>query len=163
MYSTTIDGLPHEFTDAEKIDWLTLKGNYLLAKKYHGLVHTKTSFGDLVDIADKIQKIERVAYKRAHGGKPPTPLRDSLKSNPRGWTWAHAKARSYAKSKRRASKKRRSNPAKRIDLKVTQQGGNYWLTGFNGTLEEAKRYFMGVRFEDRNEKLGPPVVRVELV
>lgn len=111
MYSTTIDGLPHEFTDAEKIEWLALKGNYLIAKKYHKIVHTKTSFNDLVDIADKIQKIERVAYKRAHGGKPPTPLRDSLRSNPRGWTWAHAKARSYAKSKRKAAKKR--NPAKR--------------------------------------------------
>jgi len=45
----------------------------------------------------------------------------------------------------------------RIDLKVITAGDS-WITGFNGTMEEAKAYFIGIIFEGR-----APVVRVEEV
>lgn len=48
--------------------------------------------------------------------------------------------------------------SKRIDVKVTTKSGNHWTTGFNGTLEEAKKYFVGHKFEGET-----PVVSVTLV
>ena len=51
---------------------------------------------------------------------------------------------------------------KRIDVKVTTKSDS-WVTGFNGTLEEAKKYFMGRKFETKDEKPGDPVTSVTLV
>lgn len=54
--------------------------------------------------------------------------------------------------------------ANRIDVKVTTGCGNSWVTGFNGTYDEAKAYFMGVRFEimkNGREHVQKPVVSVE--
>jgi hypothetical protein len=55
---------------------------------------------------------------------------------------------------------------KRIDVKVTTKDGDHWTTGFNGTAEEAKSYFMGKRFEKMvkgKEQKGEPVVKVEVL
>lgn len=61
----------------------------------------------------------------------------------------------------------------RVDVLVTTATGESWATGFNGTEEEARAYFMGVRFEtlvpDRKawagvrEVLMGPVVKVDLL
>ena len=56
----------------------------------------------------------------------------------------------------------------RINLKITLEDGDYWYSGFNGTMEEANQHFMGVRFETlnvwtRKEYLRAPVVKVEKV
>jgi hypothetical protein len=55
----------------------------------------------------------------------------------------------------------------RINLKITLSDGDYWYTGFNGTIQEASSYFMGVRFEKLDFKgkecLRAPVVKVEEV
>ena len=56
----------------------------------------------------------------------------------------------------------------RINLKITVSDGDYWYTGFNGTMEEATGYFMDVRFEAMNpwtgkEYMRAPVVKVEMV
>lgn len=39
----------------------------------------------------------------------------------------------------------------RIDVKVTLADGNSWVTGFNGTLDEAKKYFLGQKFYSRSK------------
>lgn len=51
----------------------------------------------------------------------------------------------------------------RINVKITTKDGDYWFSGFNGTLDDAKNYFMGVRFEGADEKPREPVTSVELV
>lgn len=56
----------------------------------------------------------------------------------------------------------------RINLKITLTDGNSWVTGFNGTLDEAHAYFMGRRFEAMNpytgeEYMQEPVSKVELI
>lgn len=56
----------------------------------------------------------------------------------------------------------------RIDLKVTTADGDYWHTGFNGTIEEARAYYLGQRFEGWDDAKGrefirAPVVSVEVV
>lgn len=51
----------------------------------------------------------------------------------------------------------------RITVKVTTACGDHWFTEINATLDEAKRYFMGQRFERRDETMREPVVSVELV
>lgn len=57
--------------------------------------------------------------------------------------------------------------SKRITVKVTTKDGDHWHTGFNGSHDEAKRYFMGRRFEtmghDGKEKMREPVTAVDLV
>jgi hypothetical protein len=50
-----------------------------------------------------------------------------------------------------------------ITVKVTTQCGNSWITRINATLEGAKKYFMGVRFENHDETLMGPVINVEKV
>jgi hypothetical protein len=49
-----------------------------------------------------------------------------------------------------------------ICVKVTT-ATDHWLTSINCTLEEAKAYFMGQRFERRDETMGDPVISVEEV
>jgi len=51
----------------------------------------------------------------------------------------------------------------RITVKVITACGDHWVTGINATLDEAKRYFMGQRFERHDETMRGPVVSVELV
>lgn len=56
----------------------------------------------------------------------------------------------------------------RINLKITLIDGHSWMTGFNGTLDDAKNYYMGHRFEALNpytgeEYMQEPVCKVELV
>lgn len=57
-----------------------------------------------------------------------------------------------------------------ISVRVTTACGNTWVSGFNGTYEEARAHFMGHRFEKMvpannwckcREVLQEPVVRVE--
>ena len=55
----------------------------------------------------------------------------------------------------------------RIDVKVSTPKES-WITGFNGTLDDAKAYFMGRRFEGFNswtntEYMKEAVNKVELV
>jgi hypothetical protein len=60
-----------------------------------------------------------------------------------------------------------------ITVRVTTSTGETWTTGINATLDEARAYFMGHRFEtlvpDRTswagvrEKLMGPVTSVELI
>lgn len=47
--------------------------------------------------------------------------------------------------------------------KITLKNGVYWVTSFNGSLEEAKKYFLGHIFEGYDEKPLPPVTDVESV
>lgn len=61
-----------------------------------------------------------------------------------------------------AEDEKKSDKPKRIDVKVTTKSDS-WVTGFNGTLEEAKAYFMGKKFETKDEKPGDPVTSVTLV
>jgi hypothetical protein len=49
-----------------------------------------------------------------------------------------------------------------IDVKVTTADGDWWITGINATLEEARAYFMGQRFRRADETNCEPVVSVEL-
>lgn len=56
----------------------------------------------------------------------------------------------------------------RINFKVTLSDGDFWMTGFNGTFEEAQKYYMGYRFEALNpytglEYMRAPVSKVELI
>jgi hypothetical protein len=67
-----------------------------------------------------------------------------------------------AMSDKDAENQEKANKPKRIDVKVTTKSDS-WVTGFNGTLEEAKSYYMGKRFETRDEKPGDPVTSVTLV
>ena len=39
-----------------------------------------------------------------------------------------------------------------VNVKVTTKCGNSWKTPFNGTMEDAKAYFMGMEFEHANER-----------
>ena len=48
--------------------------------------------------------------------------------------------------------------AKRIDVKVICENGDYWCTGINATLEGAQEYFMGRFF-----RIPSKVVKVELI
>lgn len=50
-----------------------------------------------------------------------------------------------------------------IFLKITTADNDYWHTGFNGTLEEAKTYFLDQHFERSDETMGEVVVSVEVV
>jgi hypothetical protein len=54
-------------------------------------------------------------------------------------------------------------PLNRITVKVTTACGDHWFTEINATLDEARRYFMGQRFERHDETMREPVVSVELV
>jgi len=40
---------------------------------------------------------------------------------------------------------------------------DHWITEINCSLEEAKSYFMGQRFERHDETMGDPVISVEEV
>ena len=59
-----------------------------------------------------------------------------------------------------------------ITVKVTTADGDYWYSGINATLDEARAYFLGQRFEKLvpannwckvREVLREPVVTVEEV
>jgi hypothetical protein len=50
-----------------------------------------------------------------------------------------------------------------IKIKVMLTNGNNWTTGFNGTLEEAKHYYLGTFFETSDELHEHECVSVELV
>jgi hypothetical protein len=56
----------------------------------------------------------------------------------------------------------------RVTLKITLSDGDFWYSGFNGTIQEANEYFMGRRFEalspyTMKEYMRKPVVKVEIV
>jgi hypothetical protein len=47
-----------------------------------------------------------------------------------------------------------------IVVRVITGDDDFWITGFNGTLEAARQYFMGRRFERSDETLRAPVTTV---
>ena len=51
----------------------------------------------------------------------------------------------------------------RVFVKITTSDGDHWNSLINTTIEGAKKYYMGQRFERRDETLGGPVVSVELL
>jgi hypothetical protein len=46
-----------------------------------------------------------------------------------------------------------------VNLKITFDNGNYLKTGFNGTLDDAKKYYLGAKFNlTSNFEDGAPEV-----
>jgi hypothetical protein len=50
-----------------------------------------------------------------------------------------------------------------IDIKVTYEDGNVTYTGFNGTLEQARAYFVGKSFNFGDTDFGVPDRMVKAV
>jgi hypothetical protein len=50
-----------------------------------------------------------------------------------------------------------------ITIKVTLSNGNNRTTGFNGSFEEAKEYYLGTFFETSDELHDHECVAVELI
>lgn len=54
------------------------------------------------------------------------------------------------------------NVNNRIDIKVSLENGDWFVTGFNGTFEEAKKYYVDECFEAHDESVHK-CIKIELV